>query len=357
MQSLASGSFKSPPANPSHSVYKIKKNPPNLLDRKIQMLMAAKYTTPVLQGEDFYGTNAVNVLGHQVAFKLSDKESSTNDNHSHTVSSDETSKPPNHCLRRRSTGGSRENLVISKSSLVASEKQKDERRVVLDSKQYVFESPNSKSFSEGNTQWDNGLSDDNEELAYQRVHHGYMYHHRPDSRCTHYTHSTAPLDGGGAILGSQVPLSTVYGVHSVASIPSTIKSVMEDLTLDTPPKDLESWPWELAYVYTQCMASLVTFGNTSMIQKFAFDGFTFDAPRYSNGGQSYGLQQLVRLEKPYEESTSDVDCGKFKCNTLLEHFLYHPLNHRPNILYKMNIWWQYNLVNQSFLGDWQILYW
>jgi len=23
----------------------------------------------------------------------------------------------------------------------------------------------------------------------------------------------------------------------------------------------------------------------------------------------------------------------------------------------MNIWWQFNLVNQSFLSDWQILYW
>jgi len=25
--------------------------------------------------------------------------------------------------------------------------------------------------------------------------------------------------------------------------------------------------------------------------------------------------------------------------------------------YKMNIWWQFNLVNQSFLSDWWILYW
>jgi len=23
----------------------------------------------------------------------------------------------------------------------------------------------------------------------------------------------------------------------------------------------------------------------------------------------------------------------------------------------MNIWWQFNLANQSFLSDWQILYW
>jgi len=27
------------------------------------------------------------------------------------------------------------------------------------------------------------------------------------------------------------------------------------------------------------------------------------------------------------------------------------------LLYKMNIWQQFNLANQSFLSDWQILYW
>jgi len=27
------------------------------------------------------------------------------------------------------------------------------------------------------------------------------------------------------------------------------------------------------------------------------------------------------------------------------------------IPYKMNIWWQFNLANQSFLSDWWILYW
>ena len=36
--------------------------------------------------------------------------------------------------------------------------------------------------------------------------------HRADSRCTHYTHSTAAFSwiGGGGVLGSQVPPSTVY---------------------------------------------------------------------------------------------------------------------------------------------------
>ena len=311
MQSLASGSFTLPPANPSHSLYKPKEKKPDISDRKIQMLMAAKYTTQLHQ-QDTYGTNAVNVLGHQVEFKLGDKGNGTDDSHSPNASSNDIFKPPNHRIwRRNSTGDSTDNLPTCRSP---GEKHKDERRVMLDSKQYVFESSNFKTFSEESIQ--STSDDDEEEPAYQNAYHGYMYHHhRPDSRCTHYTHythSTAPLDGGAVILGSQAPLSTVYGIHSVASIPSTIKSVMEDPTLDAPLKDLESWPWELAYMYVQCMASLVTFGDTSVIQKFALNGFTFDAPRYSDGSRGYGLQQLVGLEKPYEESSSDIGCGKAK---------------------------------------------
>lgn len=307
MQSLASGSFKPPPVNPNHSVYKIKEKKPDVSDRKIQMLMAAKYTTQSHpEEEDVYDTNTVNVLGHQVAFKLSDK--GVNGNHSLNTSSNETLKHPNCGLWRKSmTGGSAETLPTYRGLLAASEKHKDERRVMLDSKQYVFEGSTIKAFSEESLEWDNATTDDDDD---EEDRFGYMYQHRPDSRCTHYTHSTAPLDGGAIILGSQAPLSTVYGIHSMASIPSTIKSVMEDPTLDAPLKDLESWPWELAYTYVQCMASLVTFGDTSVIQKFALDGFTFDAPRHSDAGRGYGLQQLVSLEKSYEESTSDVGCGK-----------------------------------------------
>ena len=278
-------------------------------DRKIQMLMATKYTSWSTKEEDVYGTNAVNVLGRQVSFKLSDKGDSTNDSHSLGISSTEAFK---RSLNRRSTGDSTENLPNCRSLLAVSEKLKDERRVILDSKQYVFESSNYlKAFSEESIQWDTDISDNDEELAYSKVHRSYMYH-RADSRCTHYTHSTAPLDGGAVILGSQAPLSTVYGIHSTASIPSTIKSVMEDPTLDAPPKDLESWPWEVAYLYAQCMASLVTFGESSVIQKHALDGFAFDAPRH-NDSRGYGLQQLVALEKPYEESSSDFVCGKIDC--------------------------------------------
>ena len=294
MQSLASGSFKLPPTNPNHSVYKLKEKKPDISDRKIQTLMAAKFTSH----QEDYGVNA---LGHQVAFKLESKDNSIDDSHS---SSNNTFKFPSRRVWRKSMGDSSENLPASRSLLAISEKQKEERRVMLDSKQYVFESSNFKTNSEGSIQ---STSDDDDEDDY----HGYMYH-RPDSRCTHYTHSTAPLDGGAVILGSQAPLSTVYGIHSTASIPSTIKSVMEDPTLDAPLKDLESWPWELAYMYVQCMASLVIFGNNSAIQKYALNGFTFDAPRYGDGNRGYGLQQLVGLEKGYEESTSDIGCGKSK---------------------------------------------
>lgn len=308
MQSLASGSFKPPPANPNHPVYKIKERKLDVSDRRIQMLMASatKYTTRSHQEDNAYDTNTVNVLGQQVAFKLSDKGNSTSDSHSLVTSSNETYKHPTRGLWRKSTEDSAENLPICRSSLTVSEEHKDERRVMLDSKQYVFESSTFKAVSEGNVQqWDSEVSDEEDD------HHGYMYHHRPDSRCTHYTHSTAPLDGGAMILGSQAPLSTVYGIHSMVSIPSTIKSVMEDPTLDAPLKDLESWPWELAYVYVQCMASLVICGDSSVIQKFALDGFTFDAPRYTDGGRGYGLQQMVSLEKSFEESTSDAGCGEF----------------------------------------------
>ena len=302
MQSLASGCFKPPPTNPNHSVYKIKEKKPHVSDRKMQMLMATKYTTQS-HGEYLCGTSAVNILGHHAAFKLSDKGNSTSDSHSLITSPNDTLKHHNRSLwRRESTGESTENLSIGKGPLGVSTKHKDEKRVMLDSKQYVFKSSTFKTFSEGSMHLDNDTSDEDE--AY------YMYQHRTDSRCTHYTHSTAPLDGGAVILGSQAPLSTVFGIHSMASIPSTIKSVMEDPTLDAPLRDLESWPWELAYVYAQCMASLVTYGETSVIQKFALDGFTFDAPRYSDGVRAYGLQQLVSLEKSYEESASDVVCGK-----------------------------------------------
>ena len=310
MQSLASGCFKPPPVDPKYSVYKIKEKKPRMSDRDMQILMAAKYTTRS-NGEYSCGASGVNVLGHQAGFKLSDKGNSTSDSHSLITSTNDIFKHRNRSpWRRKSTGDSTENSPISRGPLAVSEKHKDEKRVILDSKQYVFESSTFKTFSKESVHLDNESSDDEE------GHHGYMYYHRPDSRCTHYTHSTAPLDGGAVILGSQVPLSTVYGIHSMASIPSTIKSVMEDPTLDAPLKDLESWPWELAYIYVQCMASLVTYGETSVIQKFALDGFSFDAPRHSDGARGYGLQQLVTLEKSYEESDSDVICGKTGLHTL-----------------------------------------
>lgn len=301
LQSLASGSCRPPPVDPSDPVYQTSCDKTvDISDRKIQTLMATKYSIPRNQ-DDMY--NMVNVLGHQVAFKFSDSDSSSSVPMSSSTS--ETFRLP----RNRPDSGQNVLLV---------EKQRNERRVMLDSRQYIFESFNAK-MSEQTQSGENVLNkvdflDD--QFQYHDNHQDSSYpYHRPDSRGTHYTHytyythSTAPLDGWGAVLGSQAPQSTIFGVHSLASIPSTIKSVMEDPTLGNPPKDLESWPWELVYVFTQCMASLVTHGDTSAIQKFAFDGFKLDTP-HNETPRSYGLQQLAELDKSYEDSTSDTSHGK-----------------------------------------------
>ncbi|XP_065916448.1 uncharacterized protein [Dysidea avara] len=302
LQLLASGSCRSPPDNPNDPIYQTNSdNTIDISDRKIQTLMATKYSIPRNEGDMF------NVLGHQVAFKLTDEGNASGNSSSIPTSSNELP-----CLQR-----SDDNRVDSSSNVLLVEKQREERRVMLDSKQYVFET----SSANNSKQWSEDVFNKIDMLDDQFQYHddqqdSYPYH-RPDSRgthythYTHYTHSTAPLDGGGAVLGSQAPQSTIFGMHSLASIPSTIKSVMEDPTLGNPPKDLESWPWELVYMFIQCMASLVTQGDSSVIQKFAFDGFKLDTPRYDDTSRSYGLQQLVELDKSYEDSSSDVSHDDF----------------------------------------------
>jgi len=301
MQSLASGSCRPPPGNLDDPIYQTSSNKTvDISDRKIQTLMATKYSIPRNE------VDMVNVLGHQVAFKLTNQVNTSSTDSSLPTSS---TRPPGICRHD-------ENTTDSSSNVLLTEKQREERRVILDSKQYIFETSSgndSKQWGEDPISKMDMLID---QFQYPDDHNGSYPYHRPDSRgthythYTHYTHSTAPLDGGGAVLGSQAPQSTIFGIHSLASIPSTIKSVMEDPTLGDPPKDLESWPWELVYVFIQCMASLVTHGDSSVIQKFAFDGFKLDASRYDDTSRSYGLQQLVELDKSYEDSSSDVSHGK-----------------------------------------------
>lgn len=306
LQSLAAGNCRPPPDNPDDPIYKTGSDKSvNISDRKIQTLMATKYSVP--QNEvDMFGV--VNVLGHQVAFKLTDQGNASCVSNSLPLSTTTDTAS----LHRRDV-----NTTDSSSNVLLAEKQREERRVMLDSKQYIFETHSAK-ISNGSKQWGEDVLDmlDDQFQCHDDHNGSYPSYHRPDSRgthythYTHYTHSTAPLDGGGAILGSQAPQSTIFGIHSLASIPSTIKSVIEDPTLGDPPKDLESWPWELVYVFIQCMASLVTHGDSSVIQKFAFDGFKLDTPRYDDTSRSYGLQQLVELNKSYEDSSSDVSHGK-----------------------------------------------
>ena len=302
LQSLAAGSCRPPPDNPDDPIYKTGSDKTvDISDRKIHTLMATKYSIP--QNE----VDMVNVLGHQVAFKLTDQGNTSCASSSALISTTTDMAS----LHRRDV-----NTTDSSSNVLLTEKQREERRVMLDSKQYIFETHSAK-MSNGSKRWGEDVLDIlDDQFQYHDDQNGRYPYHRPDSRgthythYTHYTHSTAPLDGGGAVLGSQAPQSTIFGIHSLASIPSTIKSVIEDPTLGDPPKDLESWPWEIVYVFIQCMASLVTHGDSSVIQKFAFDGFKLDTPRYDDTSRSYGLQQLVELDKSFEDSSSDVSHGK-----------------------------------------------
>ena len=89
-----------------------------------------------------------------------------------------------------------------------------------------------------------------------------------ETHCTHYTHSSVALSGGGRILGSQVPPSTLHR-HSVCSLPST-----DDLELDIPDNfsKLETWPSEVAVAYALNFASVVIYGWSSAIQQIALEG-------------------------------------------------------------------------------------
>ena len=113
-----------------------------------------------------------------------------------------------------------------------------------------------------------------------------------DTRCTNYTHSTAPLSEGAGVLGSEVPPSTVFR-NSVFSAPGST-STGAAMALAESSK-FESWPCEVALAYTLHMASVVIYGKTSHIQQTALEGehglvqlagFTSAAsdPRSSNKG-------------------------------------------------------------------------
>ena len=117
-----------------------------------------------------------------------------------------------------------------------------------------------------------------------------------ETRCTHYTHSTAALSGGAGIPGSQVPPSTLYR-HSVFSVPLTLDTENEESVTfggRTAPK-FESWPSEVALAYVLNMAAVVIYGRTSRIQKVALEGGNM-RERLGGGVKEWGLLQLSEFE-------------------------------------------------------------
>ena len=90
-----------------------------------------------------------------------------------------------------------------------------------------------------------------------------------ESRCTHYTHSTAPLSDGAGVPGSQVAPSTVYR-RSIFSTPVT--DISSEENKKTSQSGFEAWSNEIALLYTIGMADIVIYGQTTMIQKVAFQG-------------------------------------------------------------------------------------
>lgn len=119
-----------------------------------------------------------------------------------------------------------------------------------------------------------------------------------ESRCTHYTHSTAPLSEGANMLGSQVHPSTVLR-HSMLSTDSSPSS--------QPSKKLaqfECWPGEVALTYTICMASIAIYGKTSLIQQTALEGprgkglASSDSAKGEEGivSRNFGLLELAKFD-------------------------------------------------------------
>lgn len=91
-----------------------------------------------------------------------------------------------------------------------------------------------------------------------------------DTRCTHYTHSTAPLDGGANILGSEVhPSNTLY---STASTGKSSTAVVKTEEASSAPAFV-GWPSEVTMAYVTGMACCAIYGRTSLIQRTAMEGF------------------------------------------------------------------------------------
>ncbi|XP_019856026.1 PREDICTED: uncharacterized protein LOC109584648 isoform X2 [Amphimedon queenslandica] len=87
---------------------------------------------------------------------------------------------------------------------------------------------------------------------------------RTDSRCTHYTHSTAPFSWGAGVLGSVAPESTVYQ-RSILSTPSTIKTDLSTISLT----DFSSWSMDVKLTFVIGLSDIVMYGRDSRLQEQA----------------------------------------------------------------------------------------
>ena len=144
-----------------------------------------------------------------------------------------------------------------------------------------------------------------------------------DTRCSHYTHSTAPLQGGANMLGSQVYPSTVLRQSMLSSegpspppppqLPPPGKApppqVPDNPTTSPSPLQGESfrfedWPSEIALIYTINMASIAIYGRTSLIQRQSLEG------RVSDGGERAGLLELAGFEVRADMRTDEKINGK-----------------------------------------------
>ena len=153
---------------------------------------------------------------------------------------------------------------------------------------------------------------------------------RVPSRCTHYTHSTAPLLEGANMLGSQVHPSTVLR-ESMLSREASSHSLTNQMTAKELPK-FHNWPSEVAFTYAMNMASIVIYGRTSLIQRNALEG----VPHKTDGSQekigsgsgtgNYGLLDLAGFEMEGDEESSERKTGKvIQSNSIATVKNYSPL--------------------------------
>ena len=93
-----------------------------------------------------------------------------------------------------------------------------------------------------------------------------------DSRCTHYTHSTAPFSWGAGVLGSQVPPSTVYQMSLPSCIDKDRSSTVLSLSVVDQSNNFKTWSSDIKIAYTLNMSNIVMYGKDSNISRMALLG-------------------------------------------------------------------------------------